>query len=65
MSFSEKIMNYDAAPLPVESVLRLDKVSMGYLTGQEVLHDVSLSIDRGGFYFFPVSVVRGNLHCLI
>ncbi len=34
-----------------ESVLKLDRVSMGYLTGQEVLHDVSLTIDRGGFYF--------------
>ena len=24
---------------------------MGYLTGQEVLHDVTLSLDKGGFYF--------------
>lgn len=34
-----------------EPLLRLDKVSMGYLSGQEVLHEVSLSVKRGGFYF--------------
>jgi len=34
-----------------EQVIKLSHVSMGYLTGQEVLHDVSLSIARGGFYF--------------
>ncbi|HEU5047870.1 MAG TPA: ATP-binding cassette domain-containing protein [Rickettsiales bacterium] len=34
-----------------EQIVRLEKVSMGYLSGQEVLRDISLSINRGGFYF--------------
>jgi cell division transport system ATP-binding protein len=34
-----------------EQIVRLDKVSMGYLSGQEVLKDITLSISRGGFYF--------------
>jgi cell division transport system ATP-binding protein len=29
----------------------MEKVSMGYLSGQEVLQGITLSIDRGGFYF--------------
>lgn len=37
-----------AMPRPVA---RLENVSMGYLSGQEVLRDVSLSLARGGFYF--------------
>lgn len=36
---------------PGEQIVRLEKISMGYLTGQEVLHDITLSINRGGFYF--------------
>ncbi len=39
------------AKLPAEQVIRMEKVSMGYLTGQEVLRDITVSIDRGGFYF--------------
>lgn len=34
-----------------EQIVRLEKVSMGYLSGQEVLRDITLSINRGGFYF--------------
>ena len=36
---------------PKEQIVALEKVSMGYLSGQEVLRDISLSIDRGGFHF--------------
>jgi len=32
-------------------IIQVEKVAMGYLSGQEVLHDVSFSIHRGGFYF--------------
>ncbi len=48
MNFSEKIM---AIPSSDEEIIRLEEVSMGYLTGQEVLKDITLSIRRGGFYF--------------
>jgi len=34
-----------------EPIVQLDKVSMGYISGQEVLRDITLSINRGGFYF--------------
>jgi len=34
-----------------EQIVRLENASMGYFSGQEVLKDISLSIDRGGFYF--------------
>lgn len=34
-----------------EQIVTLEKVSMGYLTGQEVLKDITLSIAGGGFYF--------------
>src|SRR5262245_37209233 len=39
------------APVTAEQIVKLDRVSMGYLTGQEVLKDITLSIARGGFYF--------------
>ena len=32
-------------------MIRLDKVSMGYLSGQEVLKDVSLTFESGTFHF--------------
>jgi cell division transport system ATP-binding protein len=35
----------------IESILRLEDVSMGYISGQDVLKDITLSINRGGFYF--------------
>lgn len=34
-----------------EKIIHLENVSMGYMSGQEVLHDITLSINRGGFYF--------------
>jgi cell division transport system ATP-binding protein len=48
MDVTEKVMNTASAG---EQIVRLEKVSMGYLTGQEVLRDITLSINRGGFYF--------------
>jgi cell division transport system ATP-binding protein len=52
MYLSEKIME-TVEPLSTgkEQIAGLEKVSMGYLTGQEVLKDITLSIARGGFYF--------------
>jgi cell division transport system ATP-binding protein len=52
MHLSEQIIN-TATPAAAnqEQIVKLEKVSMGYLTGQEVLKDVSLSITRGGFHF--------------
>ena len=34
-----------------EKIIQLENVSMGYLSGQHVLRDITLSISRGGFYF--------------
>lgn len=34
-----------------EPVLTLDDVSVGYINGQDVLKNISLTINRGGFYF--------------
>lgn len=34
-----------------ETVMELERVSMGYLSGQEVLHDISLNVKRGSFHF--------------
>lgn len=44
-------MENNTALSPQESVLQMDKVSMGYISGQEVLHDISLTIERGSFHF--------------
>ncbi len=52
MDLSEKII--EAVPpaiKPKAPIVKLEKVSMGYLAGQEVLKDVSLSLARGGFHF--------------
>jgi len=52
MNLSEKIIEMPApAPAAKEEIVKLEKVSMGYLTGQEVLKDISLSVTRGGFHF--------------
>ncbi len=52
MHLGEQIISEgEPAASPAEEIIRLDKVSMGYLTGQEVLRDITLSIERGGFYF--------------
>lgn len=48
MDVAEKLLGTASAG---EQIVRLEKVSMGYLSGQEVLRDISLSINRGGFYF--------------
>lgn len=60
MDLSEKIVEPSAAD---SEIVRLEKVSMGYLSGQEVLHDITLSIDRGGFYFLqgPSGVGKSSL----
>jgi cell division transport system ATP-binding protein len=52
MQLSEKIIEKtEPSTVSKEQIVALEKVSMGYLTGQEVLKDVSLSIARGGFHF--------------
>ncbi len=44
-------MDISKAAAPDGTVLKLDDVSMGYISGQDVLKEVTLSIKRGGFYF--------------
>jgi cell division transport system ATP-binding protein len=52
MRLSEKIIEKpQPVAVPQEQILKLENVSMGYLTGQEVLKDISLSVARGGFHF--------------
>lgn len=52
MDLGEKIISEPQTPsAKVESVINVSKLSMGYLTGQEVLKDISMSVNRGGFYF--------------
>ncbi len=52
MHLSEKIIEEaQSAPVSQEQIVRLENISMGYLTGQEVLKNVTLSIARGGFHF--------------
>ncbi len=51
MHLGEKIIRTGSAASLATEVIQLTKVSMGYLSGQEVLRDISLSITRGGFYF--------------
>jgi cell division transport system ATP-binding protein len=53
MHLSEEIMTPPSRPekAPAEQVIRMDKASMGYLTGQEVLREITLTVERGGFYF--------------
>ncbi|MEI7669681.1 MAG: ATP-binding cassette domain-containing protein [Pseudomonadota bacterium] len=48
-------------------IIHLEKIAMGYLSGQEVLRDVNLSINRGGFYFLsgPSGVGKSTLLNLI
>lgn len=60
MNLSEKIVEPSAHD---SEIVRLEKVSMGYLSGQEVLHDITLSINRGGFYFLrgPSGVGKSSL----
>ena len=48
MNASEQILNHD---MRSDAIIHLEKVAMGYLSGQEVLRDISFSIHRGGFYF--------------
>jgi len=48
MNSSEKIIFTNNISNPV---IHMEKVSMGYLNGQKVLRDISLSIPQGGFYF--------------
>lgn len=48
MNLSEQIVN---SVVTSEAVISLEKVAMGYVSGQEVLRDISFSIHRGGFYF--------------
>jgi cell division transport system ATP-binding protein len=52
MHLSEQIIAMAHPPdATQEQIVKLENVSMGYLSGQEVLKDVSLSIARGGFHF--------------
>ncbi len=52
MHLGEKIIQTpEPKAAEAEQIIRLDTVSMGYLSGQEVLREVSLTIQRGGFYF--------------
>lgn len=51
MEPDEKVIEKAKTATPGEQIVRMEKVSMGYLSGQEVLHDITLSINRGGFYF--------------
>ena len=52
MHLSEKIIvSGEPVAVPKEQIIKLDKVSMGYLTGQEVLKNITLSVERGGFHF--------------
>ncbi|MEI6731002.1 MAG: ATP-binding cassette domain-containing protein, partial [Pseudomonadota bacterium] len=32
-------------------LIRLEKISMGYISGQEVLHDITFAVNPGEFYF--------------
>lgn len=52
MDLGEQIVTAASAkPGKSEEIIRLERVSMGYFTGQEVLHDITLSVNRSGFYF--------------
>jgi cell division transport system ATP-binding protein len=52
MNLREQIIQKpQSIPEAGEQVIALSKVSMGYLSGQEVLHDISFTVNRGGFYF--------------
>jgi len=52
MNLGEQIIQKDGFVSSAgDKVIQLSKVSMGYLSGQEVLRDISLTINRGGFYF--------------
>jgi cell division transport system ATP-binding protein len=48
MNSSEKIIN---TTVPSSAIIQMEKVSMGYLSGQKVLQDISLSIPQGSFHF--------------
>jgi cell division transport system ATP-binding protein len=52
MHLSEKIIDeVGPAPAKQEQIVKLEKISMGYLRDQEVLKDITLSIGRGEFHF--------------
>ena len=51
MILSKKLIDNFEPIANSDAIIHLDKVCMGYLSGQEVLRDITLSIKRGGFYF--------------
>jgi len=51
MNLGEKIIEGERIITSGQEVIGLEKVSMGYLSGQEVLRDITLSVGRGEFHF--------------